>query len=287
MTLHPQAKAFLDGLAEQQAPGWDELTPADGREVFSGLGELFGDGPEVAGVEDQFVGDDLAVRIYTPNGDGPFPAIVYFHGGGWVLGDLDTHDALCRRLAKAADAVVVAVDYRRSPETAFPGALEDSYAATTFVADQSASLNVDSTKLVVAGDSAGGNLATSVTLMARARGGPNIALQVLIYPVLDHRCASASYGEFAEGFGLTKASMQWFWQQYLGKDADGNDESASPLLANSLHDLPPAHIVTAQYDVLKDEGEQYVQRLQEAGVATTYRRYDGMLHGFVHFSGRV
>ncbi len=295
MTLHQQARDFLDALAEQDAPGWSELSPAEGREVFSSLTEFFGPAPDVARVENRTVGNNVSVRIYFPHSgepsdgasptEGPQPGIVYFHGGGWVLGDLDTHDALCRRLADEATAVVVAVDYRRSPETRYPGALQDCYEATQFVADQAASLGVDPAQIVVAGDSAGGTLAAAVALMAHQQQGPRINLQVLIYPVMDHRCDTDSYREFATGFGLTKESMQWFWQQYLGDGADQGDPLATPLTAENLNGLPPALIMTAQYDVLRDEGEQYAGRLQKAGVSTTLRRYDGTIHGFVHFAG--
>jgi acetyl esterase len=285
MPLHSQAKNFLAGLAEQNAPGWEELSPAEGREVFSSLTELFGDAPAVHAVEERRVGEDVRVRVYWPDGDGLFPAIVYFHGGGWVLGDLDTHDALCRRIANEAAAVVVSVDYRRSPETAFPAPLDDCYVATRYVADECEKLRVDPARIVVAGDSVGGNLAAAVAMLARDRGDLKICFQLLIYPVLDHRCDSASYNDFAEGFGLTKASMQWFWKQYLGNGGDGNAPLASPLLAGELQGLPAAHVITAEYDVLRDEGEAYVERLQGAGVAATLQRYDGMIHGFVHFAG--
>jgi acetyl esterase len=286
MTLHPQAKAFLDSLAEQNGPGWEELSPQEGRELFSSLTDLFGDAPQVAGVEDRFVHDDLAVRIYSPSGDGPFPAIVYFHGGGWVMGDLDTHDALCRRLSIAAESVVVSVGYRRPPEVTFPAPLEDCYAATQFVAEQSESLHVDPAQITIAGDSAGGNLAAAVAMMARDRNGPEIRFQLLIYPVLNHQCDSASYTEFADGrFGLSKAAMQWFWKLYLGDTGDGNSQLVAPLLADDLQGLPATHVITAEYDVLRDEGEAYVARLQAAGVPVTHQRYDGMIHGFVHFAG--
>ncbi len=283
--MHPQTKAFLDALAEQQAPGWEEMSPTEGREVFSSLTDLFGSGVEVFRVEDRAVGDDVAIRIYWPSESGPLPAVLYMHGGGWVLGNLDTHDALCRRLAYQSESIVVSVDYRRSPETKFPGAAEDCYAALQYAAEHAGDLRIEPDKIVVAGDSAGGNLATTVAAMACQRQGPRILQQVLIYPVLDHRCDSDSYREFAAGFGLTETAMKWFWRQYLEQENDGNDDLASPLLARDLRGLPPTHVVTAEYDVLRDEGEQYVKRLQEAGVPTTHRRYDGVLHGFVHFSG--
>ncbi len=285
MPLHPQALSFLEGLAEQNAPGWEELSPVEGREIFSSLGELFGDAPEVDSVEDRDIGKGLGVRIFSPEGEGPFPVVVYFHGGGWVLGDLDTHDPLCRRLANSSSAIVVAVDYPRSPEAVFPAALEDCYKALQFVVGQSEKLNIDSTRVVVAGDSAGANLAAAVAMLARDRGGPDICLQLLIYPVLDHRCSSESYANFIEGHGLTKSAMQWFWQQYLGNESGQIKPLASPLLATDLTDLPAAHVITAEYDVLRDEGEAYVEKLLAADVPVTHRRYEGMIHGFVHLAG--
>ncbi len=289
MALHPQVKAFLDGLAEQNKPGWEELPPTESREIFSSLTDLFGDRPEVANVENRIIRENLSVRIYSPSvrssgGDGLLPAIVFFHGGGWVLGDLDTHDALCRRLSNEAESVVIAVDYRPSPETVFPGALDDCVAATQFVAKEAAKLRVDPSRIIVVGDSAGGNLAAAVALQSR-ENGPKLCMQVLIYPALDANCESASYVEFAEGFGLSRKSMLWFWEQYRGASPQGSEELMSPTLASSLDGLPPTHIITAQYDVLRDEGEQYAQRLKESGVPTTHRRYDGVIHGFVHFCG--
>ena len=285
MPLHPQAQNFLDGLAEQNAPSWEELSPKEGREIFSSLGELFGDSPSVARVEDRDIGDGLGVRIFTPEGDGPFPVLVYFHGGGWVLGNLDTHEPLCRRLANASSAIVVAVDYPLSPEAVFPAALEDCYKSIQFVVEQAEDLNIDPTRVVVAGDSAGANLAAAVAILARDRGGPSICFQLLIYPVLDQRCQSASYTEFAEGYGLSKSAMLWFWQQYLGNSEDSPIKPLiSPLLAEDISNLPPAHVITASYDVLRDEGEAYVQRLKEAGVPVTHRRYEGMIHGFFHLT---
>ncbi len=280
MPLHPQVKQFLDDLAEQKVPSWEELTPAEGREVLASLSDLCGEAEPVAKVE-----DIESLRVYTPTGNGPFPALVYFHGGGWVLGDLDTHDSLCRRLANAACCVVVSVDYRRSPEAKFPAALEDCYAATQRAAEHAEQFNIDASRIAVAGDSAGANLAAAVALMARDQGNLPIHFQLLIYPVMSHGCDTSSFNEFAQGFGLTKVAMMWFWQQYLESDEDGKNPYASPLLADNLRGLPPAHIVTAGHDVLRDEGEAYAARLIEAGVPTTQIQYEGMIHGFVNLAG--
>jgi len=285
MPLHPQSKDFLDGLAKQNAPGWEELPPAESREIFASLTDFFGDGPEVAAVEDRTIRDDLSVRVYWPSGNGPFPGIVFFHGGGWVLGSLETHDALCRRLAYEGEAVVVAVEYPLSPESVFPGSLEYCFEATQFVAKHADNLQIDPAKIIVAGDSAGGNLAAAVALLSCERGGPQLFMQVLIYPALNARCDSDSYSRFAEGNGLTKIAMQWFWQQYLGSSANPDDPIISPGMSDNLQQLPPTHIVTAEYDVLRDDGEQFVKSLEEAGVPVTHKCYDGMLHGFIHFCG--
>jgi len=280
MPLHSQVKKFLDALAEQNSPGWEELTPHEGRDVFASLTDLFGEVEKVARVQEL---DNL--RIYTPTGTGPFPAVIYFHGGGWVLGSRDTHDVLCRRLANAAECVVVSVDYPLSPESQFPEPLETCYEATRFISQSAEEFEIDPSRIAVAGDSAGGNLAAAVALLAVERGTPSLSFQLLFYPVMDHDFSTQSYHEFAEGFGLTKSSMQWFWQQYLGSDGDGQNPCASPLRSSNLSQLPPAHIITAEYDVLRDEGEAYATKLIEAGVPTTVQCYEGMIHGFTHLAG--
>lgn len=246
----------------------------------------------VARVEDRTIagpsGSALPVRIYwppsdgdgQPGGDGPPPVVVFLHGGGWVLCGLDTHDQTCRALTREAGAVTVSVDYRLAPDARFPAAAEDAYAAACWAADNAADLGGDPSRLAVAGDSAGGNLAAATALMARDRGGPALAFQLLVYPVLDHRRDTPSYRENAQGFFLTGDHMRWFWEQYLGPGGDGGHPYASPLLADDLAGLPPAHIVTAECDPLRDEGEAYCRRLRAAGVAADLRRYDGMFHGF-------
>ena len=231
-------------------------------------------------------GGNVPVRIYEPDGTGtgPRPAIVYFHGGGWVVGSLDSHDPLCRTLANAAGAVVVSVDYRLAPEHAFPAAAEDAYAATAWVAARAAELGVDPERVAVAGDSAGGNLAAVVSLVARDRGGPDIAYQLPIYPVTDHTLDYDSYPENAE-WGPSRAGMGWFWEQYLARDVDAYNPYAAPLWARSLADLPPATVVTAGFDTLRDEGVAYAERLEAEGVDTTLRHYERMTHGFMSILG--
>ncbi len=280
MALDSQAKQFLDALAEQNAPAWEELTPEEGRKVFAGLTDLFGEVEPVERLQDV---DNL--RIYTPAGTGPFPAVVYFHGGGWVLGSRNTHDVLCRRLANGAECVVISVDYPLSPECRFPEPLENCYEATQFIAHNAEKFQINPNRIAVAGDSAGGNLAAAVAHLATERGTPSLCFQLLIYPVLNHDFSTQTYNEFAEGFGLNKSSMQWFWQQYLGSDDDGHNPHASPLRSNDFSRLPPTHVILAEYDVLRSEGEAYAAKLVEGGVPTTVECYDGMIHGFTHLAG--
>ncbi|MGH9032807.1 MAG: alpha/beta hydrolase, partial [Acidimicrobiia bacterium] len=281
MPLAPAARNLLDAMAAAGTPPLWELSIEDvraNRELLGGLEEPV----PVADVEDRVVpgpGGDLPVRIYTPDGDSPRPLIVYFHGGGFVFCSLDTHDNTCRRLANATGAVVVSVDYRLAPEHCFPAPLDDCYAATVWAHEHAGELGADADRLVVAGDSAGGNLAAATALMARDGGGPPIRFQLLVYPVIDAACDAASYVENAEGYFLEAEAMRWFWRQYLGPDGNGNDPLATPLGAD-LAALPPALVVTAEFDPLRDEGEAYGAALADAGVSVTVRRYDGMIHGF-------
>lgn len=285
MPLHPKAKEFLAAVAAQGAPGWEEISPTQGREAFAGLTHLFGKGPELPRIENIKVANDIPVRIYYPVEQRSLPILMFFHGGGWVLGDLDTHDAFCRHLAQASGFATVSVDYRRPPEHPFPAAFDDCFNATEAVVKQAGSLSLDPTCVAVSGDSAGGNLAVAVALKARDTNSLHLNAQVLIYPVIEPRFETESYRAFAEDHGLTRAAMQWFWQQYIGEDVSKIDAYAAPGRVVSLAGLPPAYVLTAEYDVLREEGESYASRLQKAAVPVTTRRYDGMIHGFVHFSG--
>ncbi len=240
----------------------------------------------VGAVEDRTVpgpGGDLPVRVYAPAGRGPFPVLLYIHGGGWVIGSRDSHDDLCRSLCSRSGAAVVSVDYRRSPESRFPAALEDCSAALAWCAGGAAGLG-DGRRLAVAGDSAGGNLAAALALSARDRGGPPLRLQVLIYPATNPAFDTASYHENAEGYGLLRDAMIHYWDCYLAGPADRANPYASPLQAPDVKGLPPALIQTAQYDVLRDDGEAYTARLRRAGVPVRCTRYLAMNHGFVQFA---
>lgn len=224
----------------------------------------------------------IPVRIYHPAGSGPFPILMYFHGGGWVVGTLDGYDDLCRSLCHRAGAVVVSVDYRLAPEHKYPAAAEDCYAATAWAAGHADEINGDAKRLVVMGDSAGGNLTAVVALMARDRNGPAIAAQVPIYPVTNCDYETASYHFFDSGFGLTRGMMRYFWDAYVRDAADATQPYASPLKASNLANLPPTVMITAQYDVLRDEGEAYAARLQRAGNRVRCTQYLGMTHGFIN-----
>jgi acetyl esterase len=226
----------------------------------------------------------IPVRIFTPAGPGAWPIVVYFHGGGWVIGDLDVTDLRCRLLADWGRNIVVSVYYRHAPEHRFPAAIDDAYAGTLWAAEHAAELGGDADRLAVCGDSAGGNLAAAVTLLARERG-PRIAFQNLVYPVVDHDFGRASYVENAAGFGLSQDTMQWYWDQYVPNESERDNPLASPLRAADLDGLPPAFIQTAEFDPLRDEGEAYARRLEEAGVPVTLKRYDGVIHGFVGQAG--
>jgi acetyl esterase len=250
---------------------------------------------EVASVEDRTIAGGIPVRIYEPTarvggGGEAAPGVLYFHGGGWVLCDLDSHDGMCRRVANALGAVVVSVDYRLAPEHKFPAAIDDAYAALTWVAEHSAELRIDPSRLVVAGDSAGGNVAAVLAQMSRDRGGPALAFQLLIYPVIDssaERNDRPSRSENAVGYFLTLAQMEWYRDQYLPDDADGEAPLVSPHLAASLADLPPACVVTAEMDLLRDEGEHYGHALEASGVAVTIYRAPGMFHGFFNMDAAL
>lgn len=284
----------LEQLMQQLTAGGDfrieDMSPVQAREAYSAMAALDGETVEVGQVSNAEVAGPagaIPVRIYRSRESAMLPVVVYFHGGGWVIGNLDTHDSVCRRLARDADCAVISVDYRLAPEHPYPAAPEDCYAAVKWIAANSEALAVDANRLVVAGDSAGGNLATVVALMARDRGGPAIAFQLLIYPVTDLGCDTPSMRENAEGYFLTREAMRWFWRNYLGRDGAEREPYHSPLAAPSLANLPAAYIITAEFDPLRDEAEDYAGRLVDSGVSVRLRRYDGMIHGFVTMAGVV
>jgi acetyl esterase len=276
---------MLDAAARTDAPPLESLTVEQARvgaEAFAAFGA--GEKEEVARIDDRFLPGlvgDIPVRVYVPEGPQPLPTVAYFHGGGWVIMGIETHDWTCRRLANASGAIVVNVDYRLAPEHRYPAALDDCMAVTTWLAEHAGALGGDPDRLAVAGDSAGGNLAAAVALASRTEGGPRLSAQALVYPVTDAACATPSFVQNAEGYLLAASTMRWFWQQYLGPDGDPDDGYASVLRAPDLSGLPPTLIITAEFDPLRDEGEAYGEHLREAGVDATVHRYDGMIHGFV------
>ena len=285
MPLHPQAAAFLDQLARLKSPPMEALPiETTRRALVLGSGVKLAP-PNLAKIETKTIpgpdGGELRVRVYWPHGEGPFGACLYFHGGGWVLNDIDTHDDLVRRLAAASGCVFVSVDYRLAPEHKYPAAIEDGYAALKWVASEARALNVDPARIAVCGDSAGGNIAAVLCLMTRDRGGPPIEAQVLIYPITDCDFDRPSYRDNADGYFLTAKQMKWFWNHYVSSPEQMLEPYASPLRAASLHGLPPALIQTAEFDPLRDEGEAYATALVHAGVAVRLSRYDGLIHAFV------
>jgi acetyl esterase len=281
-TLLPVLAAIAGLPAESSDdPARRVATAREGIEVFSALG--VGPIDALADVHDRLVDGPhgpIPVRVYRRDPTATRPAVMYFHGGGFVAGNLGTHDVICRRLAKASGAVVVSVDYRLAPEHRFAIPLDDCHAATSWVAAHGEEITADGGRLAVAGDSAGGNLAAAVALRSRV-AGPTLAAQVLVYPCIDAACAMASYAENGEGYLLTAAAMRDVWEWYLGPDGDPTDPLASVLDAPDLSGLPPTLIQTAEYDPLRDEGEEYGRRLDAAGVGVTVHRYDGMIHGFL------
>jgi acetyl esterase len=287
MALDPQAKAVLEAALKSGRPAYHQLEPKDARLLFLETRPLSSPVPpeigSVRNVTAEGPHGQIPLRVYRPAGvpaTTPLPAYIYFHGGGWVIGDLESHDVLCRQLTAASGVSVIAVDYRLAPEHKFPAAVDDAWAATRWVAAHAAALGVDGGKLAVGGDSAGGNLAAVVALLARDAGGPALALQVLIYPVTDLGAEAPSYDDFGDGFSLTRESMRWFRAHYLAGKGDGDDWRASPLRAKSLAGLAPALIVTAGFDPLRDEGAAYAARLRDAGVLVDYVCFGGMIHGF-------
>jgi acetyl esterase len=268
-------------------PPINELSVEEARQGSTAMAVMQGPPEAVAEAADRTIpgpAGDIPVRIYTPFGSGPFPLLMYFHGGGWVVGDIATSDCLCRILTNATGCIVVSVDYRLAPEHPFPAAADDAFTATQWIALHAAEFDGDPARIAVCGDSAGGNLAAVVAQIARDCGAPAIQFQLLIYPVTNANFDTLSYRENADGYFLTKAGMQWFWNHYIPNEADRTNPKASPLRAANLAGLPPALVITAEFDPLRDEGEQYAERMRAAGTPVKLTRYDGMIHGFFTMS---
>jgi acetyl esterase len=289
MPLHPRIVAALK--AAEALPPFDTL-PVDQARVQMKAGYPVRVPPvPVRAVDNRKVvglHGPIPIRVYWPEGAGPNPLLVFFHGSGFVLLDLDTHDDICRRLCRDARCIVVSVDYRLAPEHKFPAGPDDCLAATRWAAAHAAELGADRARIGVCGDSAGGCLAAVTALRIRDEGGPTLAAQLHFYPVTDYFSPpTASYVDFAEGYGLSRSGMQWFWNHYLSDASQAHDPMAAPLRAKSLAGLPPACVVTAEYDVLRDEGEAFARRLTETGIATAVRRCAGLNHGFLKWGDDI
>jgi acetyl esterase len=288
VVLDPDAAAVYKAFQEAGRPPYESVSPAEARELYlKGRFVTNPEPPELASVKEIAIpgpGGAIPARVYTPKtlrrNDGMAPCLVFFHGGGWVIGDLDSHDVVCRKLADEGELIVVSVDYRLAPEHKFPAAVDDAIAATRWIAEHAKQHGIDPSRLMVGGDSAGGNLAAVVAIAARDGNGPAIAGQLLIYPATDFTMAHPSHSEPETSILLTHSVILWFRDHYLNGAADVHDWRASPARARTLIGLPPAYVLTAGADPLRDEGDEYAHRLTEAGVAVTYRHFPGQFHGF-------
>jgi len=288
VTLDPDAAAVFRAFQEAGRPPYETVSPAEARELYlKGRFVSNPEPPELASVEPLTIpspAGSIPARVYTPTrlrkAGGLAPGLVFFHGGGWVIGDLDSHDVVCRKLADEGELMVVSVDYRLAPEHKFPAAVDDAIASTKWIAENAKQFGIDASRLMVGGDSAGGNLAAVVAISARDGNGPDIAGQLLIYPAIDFAMTHPSHKEPETSILLTHSVIRWFSDHYLNGAADVHDWRASPALAKTLIGLPPAYVLTAGADPLRDEGDEYARRLKEAGVAVTHRTFPGQFHGF-------
>ena len=293
MSLDPQARALLDAAKASGAPEMWELTPDQARAEYLRRTERVRADVDIYRVEDRQIpgpAQPIKVRIYTPRASkehSSLPVLVWYHGGGFVIGDLDSHDSACRALANQAECLVVAVDYRLAPEHKFPGAVEDCEAALHWVAAHATELGGDPGRIAVGGDSAGGNLAAVVALLAREKGGPKLCFQLLIYPCVAPEPETPSHHQFAEGYLLTRKTITWFFKQYLRSSKDTRDPRYAPLEEKDLSSLPPALVIVAGFDPLRDEGVDYAKALIDAGNQVTLSNYEGMIHGFYLMGGML
>ena len=287
--LDPEVAAVVEQIEGMGVPEWHAMSVECARRVED---EVFtaDDRSHVNFTRDLAIpgsGGEIPIRVYRPDVGTPAPVLVYYHGGGWVVGTLDSIDEVCRTIARRAGCIVVSVDYRLAPEHPFPAGVDDAYAALEWVAEHAPTFGGDPGSLCVAGTSAGGNLAAVTALRAREEGGSDLAHQLLLYPITDHAFDTDSYGENADGPLLTRADMEWFWDLYLRSPVDGHNPFASPLRASDLSGLPPATVVTAGFDPLRDEGAAYADRLAAAGVDVDHRHYPDMVHGFLSLTDEV
>ncbi len=292
MDLDPLAKAMLDQLAATPRPKVWEITPEEMRETFRAIGKMAGqkDVPigKVENVSMPGPGGNLSLRFYTPVAAGgeALPALVYFHGGAFRVGDLDTHESICRLLAGEIGCRVAAVEYRLAPENRFPAAVDDAMAATRWVESNAAKLGIDPNRIAIGGDSAGGNLAAVVCQLAKAEGAPQIACQLLLFPVTQFGSPFASMRDLAEGYMLERAPLEYCYEEYAPKEI-WSDRRLSPLLADDFAGLPPAYVIVAGCDPLHDEGVAYAEKLRQAGVKVSLADYPGLIHDFIMFQAQL
>ena len=288
MPMDPQAQVILDLVNASGFGDISEMEPTDVRTLMESLSAP--STVHVARVEDRTIpgpAGEIPVRIYAPASADPLPVLVFYHGGGWVIGSLETHDGLCREIVDAARCMVVSVDYRLAPEHRFPAGVDDAYAAACWVSDHAGEIGADSSRVAVGGDSAGGHLAAVTAMTARDRGTPPIVLQLLVYPALEYEFERPSMIENAEGYMLTADGMRWFYRYTLNDPREGDDPRVSPIRAESLTGLPPAFVITAEFDPLRDQGVAYAEALAAAGVPVTSTTYDGVFHGFFNMQAML
>ena len=288
MPLDPIVKGFLDQMAAAGGPKMSEVGPAVARETFVAMMQLVGPKDVPVGKTENLTvpgpGGPVPIRVYTPVAAGrdPMPALIYYHGGGWVIGNIDTHDGLCRMMANEGGFRVISVDYRLGPEHKYPAAIDDSFAALSWVSANAASIGVDANRIAVGGDSAGGALAAEVAQLAKAKGGIDVACQMLLFPVTHIGAKTKSLSDFQAGYFLEKETLDWFYDCYLPANADKSDPKISPLLAKDVSGLPPAYVMLGGFDPLHDEGLQYADKLRAAGVKVTLADYESLVHCFIY-----
>lgn len=285
MPVHPQVAQYLEEIAKIDLPSFEEMTPEIIRSTLSPSPEPHLPANKIEDLKLPVNGTEIPVRIYTPgaiqeNASEAFPALVYFHGGGWVMGTLDAYDGLCQDLAGTASCKVISVDYRMAPEHPYPVPFEDAYSATEWVVSHASDLEIDPARIAVGGDSAGGNLATAVALRARQSNSLNLIYQMLVYPVTNYQFDTESYQKYGINYFLTKRAMEWFWEQYLPHESAGLEVYASPLRCKDLSGLPDAIVITAGYDPLYSEAVQYVELMRQSGITVEHINYEDMIHGF-------
>lgn len=291
MALDPQARALLDAIEQSGSPPYYTLSASNARTLYDQAAALVQGSPpepeEITTLSIPGPAFELPALMYKPAAESNLPVLVYFHGGGYVIGSLKSHDCVCRTLCVEANCIVISVDYRLAPEHKYPAAIDDCWAATRWVAENAASLGIDIDRLAVGGDSAGGNLAAVVCLKAKAAGAPQLVHQLLIYPGTDMSCSFPSHETFGQGYRLTNELIDWFYELYFELDSDIDHWQASPLNAEDLSGLPPAFVLSAGFDPLQDEDKAYADKLGQAGVQVKYSHYEGMLHGFIAMPGAL